>query len=114
MTTECNFVCSSKQENPQVHCAGTLSIHTCIVLNTACMLDSPDDIFMALVSIFISKTHNHFWSTICFGKDTCHPSTNNILMFLFKCARKMTRKVRINKITAFISRITVLAMHYTC
>ena len=46
--TECNFVCSLGVGNLQVYWACMLSIH------------SPDDIFMALVSIFISKTHNHF------------------------------------------------------
>ena len=81
-----------------MHCACMLSIH------------SPDDIFMALVSIFISKTHTHFWSALRIENDTYKLRT----LFLFKCARKMTRKVRINKITALISRITVIGFSFNC
>ena len=77
-TTECNFVCSLKQENPLVHCASTLRIHSPAAMNTTCMLSihSPDDIIMALVSIFISKTHNHFWSAIPIANDMYHLRTN--------------------------------------
>ena len=39
-------------------------------------IHSPDDIFMALVSIFISKTHNHFWSALRIENDTYKLRTN--------------------------------------
>ena len=63
------FVCSLEQENPQVHCACLVFmvllqwiLHACLVF-IALML-------RVLVSIFISKTHNHFWSAVRIAHDT--------------------------------------------
>ena len=53
--TGCNFVCSLKQENPQVHRAFTLSIHSPAAMNTARMLSihSPAAMNTARCLVFI-------------------------------------------------------------
>ena len=56
-----------------------------VAMNTACMLSihSPDDVCIhGLVSIFISKTHNHFWSAVRIANDKYPYVLNNVFILM--------------------------------
>ena len=58
------------------HGAGALSMHS---------IHSPDYVFTVLVSIFISKTHNHFLSTILVVYTGIYSKSDGVLCF--RCSR---------------------------
>jgi len=58
-TTDCNHVCSLEQES-----------HTALFMLS---IHSPENVFMVLVSIFISN-HNHF-CVLCFRLAEAHATT---------------------------------------